>query len=87
MIVHFIYYSFSHRMKESGPKSIGLAVLALIIHCTIVTRCQHASICHTYRALTMRQQNEHQCLILEKLHQDLDKEKKMLRTQYQDLYS
>ncbi|XP_045177279.2 fibrinogen-like protein 1 [Mercenaria mercenaria] len=71
---------------------ITIIVAAILLSCTTLTcgqEQQKKSICQTlqYRALSLQQQNEHQCMILEKLHDDFDQEKSMLRSQYQDLYT
>lgn len=40
-----------------------------------------------YRSLSIAVQNEHQCMILEKLQTDFDRETRQIRNQYNDLYS
>ncbi|XP_060571509.1 fibrinogen-like protein 1 [Ruditapes philippinarum] len=79
-------------MQASRCRCRSVALLMIIVYCSIITQGQlqdTASICQTlqYRALSLRHQNEHQCLMLEKLNIDLDKEKSMIRVQYQDLYT
>ncbi|WAR01855.1 ANGL2-like protein [Mya arenaria] len=50
---------------------------------------QTGSICTTlqYRSLPPELQNEHQCMILERLQEDFADESKILKTQYENLYN
>ena len=49
---------------------------------------QQSSICTTmaYRSLSTELQNEHQCMILERLQSDFQEESQQLKTQYENLY-
>lgn len=40
-----------------------------------------------YRMLSAQQQNEHQCMILEQLHDDVTTQKTLLKSQYHDLHT
>ncbi|KAL4224744.1 Fibrinogen-like protein 1 [Mactra antiquata] len=65
-----------------------LQVLTTLVWVTMLNELvlsQHSySVCETmhYRTLTIKLQNEHQCMILEKLQRDFDKEKTEMRRLY-----
>lgn len=67
------------------PQIISLALTLLSME---VCSQQSTSICSTmqYRSLSAELQNEHQCMILERLQLDFNDESRQRKDQYQNLY-
>ena len=65
----------------------GMLPLLVLLSVKAV-EAQQNSICQTmqYRALSTMLQNEHQCMIIERLQKDFDEERQIQRDQYETLF-